>query len=870
MKTSKKPSPPRLAVWLVKRLERYQTNHAIVDDMQEVFTMICQKQSIVSARLWYWGQSLDAVIKNTLFNLAWRLVMFKNYLKIAVRNIRRHKGFTFINIIGLSISIACIILILLYVHYEVSFDDYHQDVDRIYRVALNLGENEIAAVSGPLAATLKNDYPEVEYAAGIFRKTKDIYSMERPVVRYKDKKFYEPRVVLTTSDMFKIFNIHFLKGNPDAALDGPGKIVLTRKMSEKYFGTSDPLGEVIQISGDNYEVTGIVADPPSNTHLKCDFIGSLESFKEPDTVSEWTWCGLYTYVKLTPSSDPLAFEEKIRNIADGYIKEYLNERGWTYTYFLQPVRKIHLYSHLGGEYEKPGSPTYIYLLSALGVFILMIACFNYVNLSTARAAKRAKEVAVRKVIGAQRLQLIRQFLGESILLSLLSTIMAIFLARLALPVLNGLTQMNFTMKNLFHTHLLAIVLGLSFFIGILAGIYPALFLSLFKPESVFKSHADTSLRKVRFRRILVTSQFCIAVFLIIGTLVIYKQLFFMKNYPLGFDKAQKIIVPARLRNDYETVKKEFLGHPSIIGATASWSAPGRSPWFVTTRLIDRADNKEQGMHYQFVDYDFISEYGMKMIAGREFQRTISGDEGGSVILNETAVKAFGWTPMDAVGKRIQGMGREAKHIREVIGVVRDFHFQGLQKSIEPMVMMVFPRLFNTLTLTVRTDQLRETLFFIKKQWKELHLGEVFSYYFLDEDFNRYYLSEEMVGRLFSVFTNLAIFLSCLGLFGLASFTAEQRTKEIGIRRVLGASLSGVVILLTKEFVRLVAVANIIAWPAAYYAMNKWLHNFAYRIDLELWMFVISALLALFIALFTVSYQSIKAATANPVDSLRYE
>jgi putative ABC transport system permease protein len=448
--------------------------------------------------------------------------------------------------------------------------------------------------------------------------------------------------------------------------------------------------------------------------------------------------------------------------------------------------------------------------------------------------------------------------------------MALFLVRLALPVLNGLTQMNFTMKNLLHTHLLAVVLGLSFFIGILAGIYPALFLSLFKPESMFKSHADTSLRKVRFRRILVTSQFCIAIFLIIGTLVIYKQLFFMKNYPLGFDKAQKIIVPAKLRDNYETVKKEFLSHPSIIGATASWSAPGRSPWFVTTRLIDRTDNKEQGMHYQFVDYDFISEYGMKIVAGREFKRTISSDEGASVILNETAAKAFGWTPMDAIGKRIQGMGREAKHIREVIGVVRDFHFQGLQKSIEPMVMMVFTRLFSTLTLTVRTDQLRETLPFIEQKWNEFHLGEVFSYYFLDEDFNRYYLSEETVGRLFSVFTSLAIFLSCLGLFGLASFTAEQRTKEIGIRRVLGASLSGVVILLTKEFVRLVAVANIIAWPLAYYAMNRWLHNFAYRIDLGLWIFVISALLALFIALFTVSYQSIKAATANPVDSLRYE
>jgi putative ABC transport system permease protein len=372
----KKERPAALAVWILSKITRCEERSSIVSDFSEIYEELAAEEGTQKARRWYWTQVLRSIPMFVINHIYWRVEMFKNYLKIAVRNIERYKGFTFINIIGLSISIACIILILLYVHHEMSFDDYHQDVDRIYRVALNLGENEIATVSGPLADTLKSEYPEVEYAAGIFRKTKDIYSWERPVVRYKDKKFYEPRIVLATSDMFKIFNIPFLKGNPDASLDSPGKIVLTQQMSEKYFGASDPLGEMIQISGDNYEVTGIVADPPSNTHLKCDFIGSLESLKEPDTLTEWTWCGLYTYVKLEPGSDSLAFEEKIRNIADGYIKDYLNERGWTYTYFLQPIRKIHLFSHLGGEYEKPGNPTYIYLLFALGVFILLIACFN--------------------------------------------------------------------------------------------------------------------------------------------------------------------------------------------------------------------------------------------------------------------------------------------------------------------------------------------------------------------------------------------------------------------------------------------------------------------------------------------------------------
>jgi putative ABC transport system permease protein len=859
----KKTTPPALAVWILSRITRVEERLSILSDFSEIYEELANSEGSFKARRWYWTQVLRSIPMFVINHFYWSVEMFKNYVKIAFRNIKRHKGFTFINVVGLSISIACIILILLYVHHEISFDDYHEDVDRIYRIAMNQGENETARVSGPLALTLKREYPEVEYAAGIFR-------MERPVVQYKDKKFYETRVVLANSDIFKIFNIPFLKGNPGTALDGPKKIVLTQQMSKKYFGTSDPLGESIQISGDNYELTGIVANPRSNTHLKCDFIGSLESFKEPDTVTEWTWCGLYTYVKLIPNSDPFAFEEKIRNIANRYIKDYLNERGWTYTYFLQPLRKIHLHSHLWAEYEKPGNPTYIYLLSVLGVFILLIACLNYVNLSTARAAKRSKEVAVRKVIGAQRFQLILQFLGESILLSLLSTIMALFIVRMALPILNGLTQINFTMKDLLQSHLLTIVLGLAFFVGILAGIYPALFLSLFKPEMIFKNQADSSHKKIMFRRILVTSQFSISVFLIIGTLVIYKQLFFMKNYPLGFDKSQKLIIPAKLRSNYETVKNEFLGHPSIVGATASWSSPGRSPWFVNTRLIDQEDNKEQGMHYQFVDYDYVSEYGIKMVAGRGFQKTIRSDEGGSVILNESAAKAFGWTPRDAIGKRIQGMGREPRHIREVIGVIEDFHFQGLQKSIEPMVMMVFPRFFRTLTLTLETDELRETLSFIEKKWNALHLGEVFSYYFLDEDFNRYYLSEERVGRLFSVFASLAISLSCLGLFGLASFTAEQRTKEIGIRRVLGASLSGIVILLTKEFVRLVAVSNIIAWPVAYFAMHKWLQNFAYKVSIGPLVFLLSAGLVLIVAVLTVSYHSLKVALANPVNSLRYE
>ena len=845
------------------KIIRGEDRLSILSDFSEIYEELTSNQGFFRARKWYWTQVLRSIPMFVLTHYYWSMEMLKNYLKIALQNIKRHKGFTFINMVGLSISIACIILILLYMYHEISFDDYHEDADRIYRVAMNLGENETARISGPLAATLMSDYPEVKYAAGIFR-------MERPVVRHKDNKFYETRIVLANSDIFKIFNIPFLKGNSQTALDGPGKIVLTQQMSEKYFGDSDPLGESIQISGENYDITGIVANPRSNTHLKCDFIGSLESLKEPDTVMEWTWCGLYTYVKLSPNSDPLAFEEKIRNIADRYIKEYLIERGWTYNYFLQPLRKIHLFSHLDAEYEKPGNPTYIYLLSALGVFILLIACLNYVNLSTARAAKRAKEVSVRKIIGAQRLQLIRQFLGESILFSLLSTVMALFIVLSALPILNGLTQINFTMKSLFQTHLLIIVLGLAFFVGILAGLYPALLLSLFKPESILRNQACISHQNTRFRRILVTSQFCISIFLIIGTLAIYKQLFFMKNHPLGFDKSQKLIVPAKLGNNYETIKNEFLGHPSIIGTTASWSSPGQSPWFVSTRLLDQADNKEQGMHYQFVDYDYVSEYRMKMVAGREFEKTISSDEGGTVILNETAARAFGWTPMDAIGKRIQGMGREVQHNREVIGVIEDFHFQGLQKSIEPMVMMVYPRVFRTLTFNLKTDELAETLSFIERKWNELHLGEVFSYYFLDEDFNRYYLSEERVGRLFSVFAGLAIFLSCLGLFGLASFTAEQRTKEIGIRRALGASLSSVVALLTKEFIRLVAVANIIAWPIAYYSTNKWLQNFAYRIDLSIWIFILSGFTALMIALLTVSCQTIKAATANPVDSLRYE
>jgi len=758
------------------------------------------------------------------------------------------------------------LLIFMFVSHELCYDNYHKDVDRIYRIAtiVKSGSVEKPFARGltPLVPTLRENFPEVEAAARFH-----YWSTSNVKVEHNDQVFVENSLMVTEPDLFRVFTMPFLHGDPATALNRPGAIVITKEIMDKIFGDENPLGKTLKVNGSAYEITGVVENVPENTHLRYDIMLSLKTVASRMNLDNWGWTGFYSYVKLRPNVNPHQFEEKIRKIAHNYIGNRLDELGIEFILFLQPLKDIHLHSNLHREIKPPGDAIYVYIFSIVGILILIVACINFMNLTTARSGTRAKEIGVRKVMGAQRFQLVLQFIGEFIFMTLIALFIALLIIELVLPYFNELAGKHFTTSSIFQPIILVALIGTSLFVGLIAGIYPALFLSGSKPVLVVQRFSTTGSGGGAVRKMLVIWQFAISSALIIGTLLIYRQINFMKSEPLGFDKNQKLILPVYLGDNFETIKKEFLNHPSITGATASTNVPGRINNSLVTKLL--GDENKQGwtILYNFVDDDFISEYGLEVIAGRAFQREMATDASMAFVLNEAAVSTFGFSsPEEALGQRLTRGGENGS----IVGVVKNFHIKGFQSEIQPHIMQLRRKGFSMLTLTVNTENLAETLEFIERKWQELQLGNTFSYFFLDEDFNRQYNSEERMGKLFSVFTVLGIIIAVLGLFGLASFMAEQRTKEIGIRKVLGATIANVVALLSKDFVKLVLLSNVIAWPVAWWAMNKWLQNFAYRIEISWWVFVLAGGLALVIALLTVSTQAVRAALANPVEALRYE
>ncbi len=866
-KQTKLLKPPRIAERILGLILPDAGWDTPLGDFEESFNLLAKEKGIVHARFWYWSQVFRLIPSKILNSLYWRVVMISNYLKIVWRNLRRHKIYSFINIIGLAIGMACCILIFLYVRHELSYDRYHRGGDRIYRIAQKIrkesAELDTARVATPLIPAVRDSFLEVESSVRFQLATWD------SLVERGETKYYEDWVMIAENSLFDVFTIPFIRGNPDMALDRPGTVVITESVAERYFGLDNPIGQTLLLWGNQVEVTGVVADYPKNSHLRYDIIISLNGFERTWNLDNWGWTGFYAYVKLKPDVDPKNFDEKIRHIADVYAKEKLEEWGEEFLFYLQPVSSVHLHSNLVSEIGSPGNPKDITIFSVIGLLILLISCINFTNLATARSSNRAKEVGVRKVVGAHRSQLTRQFLWENMLASFVSLLFSSLIVILALPYFNELTGQSFERHHLFNPMILLILLGLSVGVGFLAGSYPAFLLSRFMAVRVLKGSKGMDSQGNLLRRVLVVAQFSITIILAIGTLSVYRQINFMKNKNLGFEKHQKLIIPANLRDRYESVKNEFRSNPSVTGATACWNVPGHLANLIEARLVGGIEAKAQSMNFYYVDSDFISEYKIAMIAGRPFQKDIQTDVEGTFILNETASKAFGFSsPDEAVGKKMYEGGSGG--IGTIIGVTQDFHYKGLQTKVEPLVLQWRPSYFSYLSLTVRTDNLSETLSFVKKKWNELQLGRLFTYFFLDEDFNRHYRSEENQGLLFAVLTFLAVCLSCLGLAGLSSFSAEQRTKEIGIRKILGASVPNILILLVAEFTKWVSVASIIAWPVAYFIINKWLQGFAYRTNLSVWVFGLPAAFALLIALMTVSYQSLKAAVANPVDSLRYE
>lgn len=802
--------------------------------------------------------------------------MVKNYLKITLRNIKKHKAYSLINITGLAIGMACCILIVLFIRDEQSYDKHHQDLNRLYRVTMHYKGNwevDFAYVGPPVGPILKRDFPQVEQAARLQR----IY---RPVVRHGQKMFYENRGFWAENEIFKILTFTFLEGDPASALARPNTLALSENTAKKYFGSENPIGKILKIDADDFEVTAVFEEYPENTHLKFDLLVSFKTIENADMASAWGWTNFYTYLKLAPNVDVAAFREQILRLEDLYRdSESHKVSGADNSYFLQDVKGIHLFSHLAGEAEPPGNPTTIYVTATIGFLILLIACINFINLTTARFSTRANEVGMRKVVGAHRQQLIVQFLGESMFMSFLSFFAALVIAGAALPLLNEIAGKGFTVNDFFQPGILVIAVLIIFFVGFAAGGYPAFFLSVFSPISILKGATKIGKKGAVLRKVLVVGQFAVSAFLLIGTMIVFQQMHFMKNASLGFSKEQKLVLPVKsayLKDlDFEPFKAEFLKFPQVKGAAVSSHVPGRGAAGWATTLVGREDETGQPMNYWFVDSDFLSQYEIKLLAGRTFKKEITSDRDSAYLVNESVVKAFGLTsPEEAIRQQIEvGNGREGT----IIGVVKDFHYAGLQYEISPLLIAFGPEKgtnrFNPtglLTLTVITDRLEETLSQVKQKWLEFHQDIPYSFYFIDDIFDLKYRSEAKTRKIFSIFSCLGLFISCLGLFGLASFVVEQRTKEIGIRKVLGASVSGIVFMLSQEFTKWVVIANVITFPVTYVVMSRWLQNFAYRTSISLWVFVLSALLALVIAFLTVSFQVIKAAIADPIDSLRYE
>jgi len=858
----KKENPPRLARWILSLQDHYERNYFITGDCSEEYKQIVQQKGKPSALLWIWGQVFSVMALSLKRSLLFGGTMFINYLKITLRNIKRHKGYSFINIAGLAIGMTCSILILLYVRSELSFEKFHKNTDNIYRVIMHqegnfFGNTDWLPWTPPiLAPTLKKDLPEVIHAAR--------FENRRQLITYKDKKIYEEDFCYTDPEFFDIFTFSIIKGDPQTALNEPFSLLITPQMAEKYFGNEDPVNKIINIDNKHdFKITGIIENCPQNTHIKYNFLASFISLekvsKNNDQFYKWGMNFHDTYLLLQNNANPDEIETKLRE-----YDQTVGSRTWSF--HIWPLQDIH-FKGIGNR-KGESDIRYIYVFSATAFFLMFLACFNYMNLSTSQSFTRIKEIGIRKVAGANRHQLITQFLGESILFSFTALIISVLLIHIFLPVFSSFIDKNLSFSLFNNSWMLAGLIVFSVLTGLLSGSYPAFLISSFKPVGIMKGNLKSSPKGTAlFRNTLVTTQFLISIIMIVCTAVVYMQLNFIRNAKLGYNKDYVITIPLRVRGNYSTFipfKNELEKYPKIQDISVSRDPPNRIKALAQANWEGKDPSDLKQIRFNSVDYDYIDFYGMEIIRNRNFSRDFATDLNRAFILNETAVKEFGFE--NPIGMKMSIWGNEG----EIIGVIKDFHSVSMHLNIEPVAFIVYPDWFSMFSIRISSEDIPETIAFLEDTWKKFSPEYPFEYSFLDEEVDRMYRTEQRLGRSFSYFTIIAIFIASLGLFGLVSFSAERRTKEIGIRKVLGAQISNITWLLSKEFLFLVCIANIIAWPIAYYFMNKWLQNFAYRINIGLGIFLASGMIALVIALLTVSFQSIKAATANPVDSLRYE
>ena len=795
--------------------------------------------------------------------------MLRNYLKLTFRNLWRHKGFSFINIMGLAVGMAACFLIFLFVNFELSYDKFHSKAPNIYRLVTDVktpSETIHAGItSWPFAPNIKADFPQVEAFTRI--------SNASILIRKEDKKFQEDKTLFADSSFFTVFDFKLLRGSAANALKEPYNVVLSKSAAKKYFGDADPVGQSVVITGDEFaaKVTGLMDDMPENSQIKADVLISMSTLNQkmnPGMDEQWGNFGAKTYLLLKPGVDPKDLEQKFPDFIERRNGAERKESQMYFTLFLEPFRDVYLHSKRVDDGVEHGNVANVYTFSIVAAFILLIACINFVNLTTARSAERAKEVGIRKVVGAERVQLMRQFVGESLVLSLIAFLLALLLAVLMLPLFNqlaGKTVSTGIFSNLkYVTWLFAAAVG----VGLLAGIYPALVLSSFRPIMVLKGRFSTGSKGILLRKGLVVGQFTISIALIIGTIVVYNQMKYMRSRDLGFSKDQVLVIDTHGDPGKDALKTELAGLPMVKGVTLSSSVPGGgNPAAYSEVENAKGDLQIANLDLYFVDFDYIPQFRIRMVAGRPFSKDFGTDTTQAMVVNEAAVKLLGYSsPEQAVGRRFKQWGREGK----IIGVIKDFHFRSLQEPIKPLSMRIEPRGSDLLSVNLEAGKVPAALSAIEGKWKSIITKRPFSYYFLDEFFNRQYRDEERFGKLFLNFAILAIIISCLGLLGLSSYSTVQRTKEIGIRKVMGASVSNIVNLLSKDFLLLVCLSFFIAAPIAWYFMHGWLADFAFRTDISWWVFAAAGFVAVMIALFTISYQAIRAAVANPAKSLRTE
>lgn len=872
---------PGIALWLLEALSPKFDKYGVTGDYNEQFNYYREEKNTLYAHFWIWFMVLQAYPEYLKNSIHWSYIMFKNYIKTAIRNFAKNKTNTVINITGLSIGMTCCIFILLYVQYELSFDRFHADADKIYRIAWMSGDPQ-PRTPHPMPQAMVEEFPEVESGVSLSPIWGPGLSIPTFSIRYEDKKFDEKGVWSADTSFFDVFSFKMLKGNPKESMKQPGGIVITEEIAKKYFGKDDPIGKILTVAlspDEDFTVTGVMENIPDNSHFTFDFLISYVTLKANNNSDYYTWrdFGHFNYIKLTDTQFAKALESKIPNWVIDYITVSPKDREQILTgivkFGLQPMTDIHLYSKMRWELGSNGDIGNIYIFSASALFILLISCINFMNLSTAKSFSRAKEVGMRKVFGALRPQLIKQFLSESLLLSVISFLITLVMLEILLPYFNNIANAKLELNFLTNELLL---FGMPIFlvlVSLIAGSYPAFYLSKFRPIKTLKGMTAYKSDSFDFRKILVVVQFSLTIVLLISSSIVSSQINFLRNKKLGYNKEQIMVIPVKegLRrrqqeNGFDSIKNILESNPNIIKAAGISSLPGLN--FNQNAISWTQSDDSYNVSELSIDYETFEVLSIEIAEGRNFTREFGTDKQNSYIINETAAKLYNWET--AINNEIEWYDDEGTKKGMVVGVVKDFHYKSLHQQIKPLLMYLAPNEHNFILLKLNTENINRTIEFVKDQWRLFDTDHDFEFSFLDDDYNKLYSSEETTKNIFETFSYLTIFLACLGLFGLALYNAEQKTKEIGLRKVLGASNFNILVKMTSEFVKPVLIANLIAWPIAYILMNNWLNNFAFSVEPNIYNFLITSIIALMISILTVSFHAFNASITNPADSLRSE